>query len=459
MSTSDRPYTARALAKKLASGEETSVSLVNQALKRIEDYDDPTIFISMTPEEALQEARQSDIRRAQGQPLSSWDGVPMAWKDLFDIKGSTTTAGSLVFADAQTAMKDAPVVAHCRAAGLISVGKTNLSEFAYSGLGLNPHYGTPINPRSTSDPKVSGGSSSGSAAAVAAGLVPLAIGTDTAGSVRVPASFCGVFGFKPSQMHYDRSGVFPLSVSLDSVGTFANDLGDLIILDRILRGVEIKEEVRSDSVPPNLIIPDNIVFEDMHSDVANVFETSVKHLQSKGVSITRTKVPIFDEVVALAKKHGTLTAAEAATYHKETLESPKAEQLDEIIKKRLLSAYKYTAQDYIRLQWERARLQDEMYSYLNGDILYFPTVPIPAPSIAELEADHSLFTVTNLLALRNTVIGSFLGMPGINIPIGKTRYGLPIGGLFSAAHAQDEFLLAKGRTISSLLSNDIVEQG
>lgn len=451
MSSSDPSFTAGMLAEKLASGMETSVSLVKQALDRTEAHGDEAIFIALTAEKALQEARASDERRKEGRPLSAWDGIPMVWKDLFDIEGLTTTAGSRVYADAPPAEKDAPVVARCKGAGLVSIGKTNLSEFAYSGLGLNPHYGTPVNPHSGSDPKVPGGSSSGSAAAVAAGLVPIATGTDTAGSVRVPASFCGLYGFKASQHHYDRSGVFPLSRSLDSVGIFANDVDDLIVLDHILRGREADRPASDPGVSPNLIVPENIVFDGIADDVAAAFETSVEALVSAGISVSRRSVPIFDDVVDLAAKHGTLTVAEAATFHKYLLDSPDADRMDQLVRQRMLGAHELSAQDYITLQWARERLQRQMREYLSGGFLYFPTVAIPAPSIAALQASDEVFVQTNLLALRNTIVGSYLGMPGMNIPIGKTGEGLPVGGLISAANGQDEAVLAAGRAIWGLL--------
>ncbi len=452
MTSSNTPVTAGMLAKKLASGEHTSGSLVRQALDRVEAHGDPAIFITLTAEQALRDAEESDRRRQQGRPLSAWDGIPMVWKDLFDIKGMTTTAGSRVYADAPPAERDAPVVARCKKAGLISIGKTNLTEFAYSGIGLNPHYGTPVNPHSGADPRVPGGSSSGSAAAVAAGLVPIATGTDTAGSVRVPAGFCGLYGFKVSQHHYDRNGIFPLSRSLDSVGTFAHDVDDLITFDRILRGKADDQSVLQPVTSPKLIVPENIVFEGVSDAVTSAFEQSIEALLSAGISVTRTPVPVLDQAAGLAAEHGTLTGAEAATLHQELLQSPDAEKMDQLVRQRILGAREFTAQDYITLQWERERLQGEMIDYLSGAFLYFPTVAISAPSIAALKASDDVFVKTNLLVLRNTILGSYLGMPGMNIPIGKTADGLPVGGLLSAGNGRDETVLAASRTISEWIA-------
>src|SRR5215216_5741711 len=213
-------------------GERDAVAVCERALERARAT--TAVFTSLTEERALREARASAARLRERAPLGPLDGVPVAWKDLIDVAGAVTTAGSALRRGAAPATADAPIVARLAAAGMICVGKTYLTELAYSGLGLNPHFGTPPNPCAPA--RIPGGSSSGSAVAVAAGVVPCAIGTDTSGSIRVPAAFCGIVGFKPTAARIDRAGVVALAPTLDSVGPLATSVADLVALDAALRG-------------------------------------------------------------------------------------------------------------------------------------------------------------------------------------------------------------------------------
>ncbi len=448
MDTDLRPQSATELAQRLNSGQLTAVDLVTGCFDAIRRHGNAAIFITLMEESAMAAAKQCDQRRAAGTPRSPWDGIPVVWKDLVDIQGTPTTAASAVYENAKPVETSAPIFQNCENAGLICIGKTNLSEFAYSGLGLNPHFGTPVNPCSGEDPRAPGGSSAGSAVAVAAGLVPLAVGTDTAGSVRVPAAFCGITGFKSSQTHYDKTGVFPLSDSLDSIGTFAHSVADLIAFDQILRGEPVSP-VAHDIEKPDLIIPDNIVFDGMEDDVLACFDQAVETLAGQGYTIVRKPFPIFDDVAALFRKHGTLTVAEAATVHAELLASPSADKMDQRVRERMSTASQFSAQDYITLQWERARLQHAVSTQLGDALLVFPTVAITAPSISELEANDDLFIQTNLLALRNTMLGNYLGMPGVSLPCGKSKTGLPVGILFSGANATDHDVLRAAKMVVS----------
>ncbi|WP_182911622.1 amidase family protein [Paracoccus sp. JM45] len=442
MNTDLTAVSATALAARIAAGELTSEALIAACFAAIKEHGDDAIFITLTEEPALAAARESDARRKAGRPLSDWDGIPVAWKDLVDIPDTPTTAASAVYEHATPPAQGAVIYENCTKAGLICIGKTNLSEFAYSGLGLNPHFGTPVNPHSGGDPLAPGGSSAGSAVAVAASLVPLAIGTDTAGSVRVPASFCGITGFKSSQTHYDKTGIFPLSDSLDSVGSFAHSIADIATFDAILRGETPRETPTGSTQKPNLVVPTNVVMDGVEPDVAACFDHALEKLQNAGYTVTRRAFPIFDDVVALFAKHGTLTVAEAATLHKDLLASPDADKMDQRVFDRMGTATQFSAQDYIQLQWDRARLERAVAADLGRDILVMPTVAITAPSIAALEADDDFFAQTNLLALRNTMLGNYLGMPGVSIPAGHANNGAPIGVLFSMAQSSDLDLLS-----------------
>lgn len=442
---------ANQLSGMLQAGTITAVDLVARYLDSIENYPDKSIFIKLTSQRAFAEAEASDKRRMNGSPLSSWDGIPIVWKDLFDTEGDATTAGSKVYMNAKPATNDAAVVAACRKQGLICIGKTNLSEFAYSGLGLNPHYGTPVNPHSNDIPHVAGGSSSGSAVTVAAGLAPIAVGTDTAGSVRVPASFCGLTGFKSSQNRYSKDGVFPLSSSLDSLGSFSHDIDDLIVLDGMMRGQAAVLSKQVDHGELEFLIPQTIVFDEVDADVRAQFDMAVDHLESAGIRIVRAPFPIFDEIMNLFSTHGTLTVAEAATFHAELLNSNRADQMDQRVRTRMLTAKDFTAQDYIKLQWERERLQNAASVALGNTCLLFPTVAMTAPALEPLELDDDLFIKTNLKVLRNTILGNYLGMPGVSLPIGTDRNGLPVGALVSARSGEDDQILAVAKAIAPLM--------
>lgn len=453
MISNEQQATATMLAKLLHDGETTAVELVREYLGKIQQHGDPSIFIKLTRERALNEAKASDVRRGAGKAKSPWDGVPIVWKDLFDTKGDATTAGSKVYQNAEPASSDAAVVEACRDAGMVCLGKTNLSEFAYSGLGLNPHYGTPVNPHSDTKPRAPGGSSAGSAVAVAAGLAPISVGTDTAGSVRVPASFCGISGFKSSQNRYPNDGIFPLSTSLDSVGTFAHTIDDLIVLDAIMRRKSVPSFDQTNVEELEFIVPQSVVFDDVEPAILFQFDAFLDRLSGAGFKIGKAPFPIFDEVFQLFGQHGTLTVAEAATFHGALLESDEAELMDQRVRDRMLAASGFSAQNYIKLQWERERLQQETTSRLGERFLLFPTVAITAPGIRALEEDDGLFAQTNLKALRNTMLGNYLGTPGVSLPIGTDDNGLPIGALISAPFGHDDRVLAAAKQIESVINH------
>ena len=231
-----RKATAASLAADLRAGAIDAVDLTERTLAAIAASSDQAIFTEVLAKRARGEAEASRKRLKAGRPLGPLDGVPLAWKDLFDIEGRVTTAGSVVLSSNQPATRDAALVAAAVRGGMVTIGMTNLTEFAYSGIGLNPHFGTPRNPCDDKVARSPGGSSSGSAVAVAAGLAPVAIGTDTGGSIRVPAAFNGITGYKTSTGHYPMAGVFPLSRTLDTLGPFAHTVEDCVLTDMVLRG-------------------------------------------------------------------------------------------------------------------------------------------------------------------------------------------------------------------------------
>ena len=309
--------TALALGRRLAAAELDAVALCEETLERARGV--PGAFTRLTEERARREAAASAERLRAGTPLGPLDGVPVAWKDLFDVAGTPTTAASSLRRDAPPAAADAPAVARLAAAGMVCVGKTNLSELAFSGLGLNPHYGTPDNPRGAG--RVPGGSSSGSAVAVAAGVVAVAIGTDTAGSIRVPAAFCGIAGFKPSAARIDRGGLLPLAPTFDSVGPLAHDVADLIAVDAALRGVRNGDGTAEGAPPLRLVVPAGDLVDDVEPAVAAAFAAALDALGAAGARIERRPLAALDRTLALIAEHGGPVAHEAWRVHEALLEA------------------------------------------------------------------------------------------------------------------------------------------
>lgn len=434
--------TAAGLAKQLRKGALDPVAVVEDVFARIESVGDPAIFIETLRDRALAEAKASRKRLKAGTPASLLDGVPIGWKDLFDLKGRVTTAGSVVLKSDPPAGADAALVAAGKAAGLVSIGCLNMTEFAYSGIGLNPHYGTPRNP---ADPKVHrspGGSSSASGAVVAAGILPLAIGTDTGGSIRIPASFNGVVGYKSSTGHYPMDGVFPLSRTLDTLGPFAHSVEDCVLADAVLRGLT-KPKIKARPLKGlELVVPETVVFDGSEDSVLKNFEASIARLRKAGAKVRRMKMPQFQEILDLIARHGHLLGAEALALHWNRVKGPDAERMDQRVVKRILMADKMTAADLVIVQEERKRLIAESNAIIGDALLALPTTPHVAMPIAPLEADHEVFFRNNAKTLRNTMLGNFLDWCGVAIPNGADGDGMPTSFLLSATHGGDSGLLS-----------------
>lgn len=439
----------------VASGLISAEEVAERTLAGIAACEDQAIFTRVTPERAFSEARAAAQRLREGRPASVLDGVPIAWKDLFDLEGMPTTAGSRVFENAPPAAADAPVVSRLKRAGMICVGRVNMTEFAFSGIGLNPHYGTPRNPHGRGEARVPGGSSSGSAVVVARGLAPAAIGTDTGGSVRIPAAFNGIIGYKASSGRYPMDGVFPLSETLDTLGVFARNVADAIVIDAAMCGL-LAPAVRSASLEElRILAPTNVVLDDCEPAVARNFEAALTRLARAGATIERGPMPIFDDILALSARHGTIVAAEAYALHKTRVEGPDADRIDRRIVKRVRLAHTMPMVDYIAIIQARSRLIEQARRLLAGRCLVaMPTVPHAAPSIAALEADDELFFRMNAKTLRNTMLGNFLGWCGVSLPTGTDDVGLPTALLLSGAPGMDEQLLALSLAAEAIIRDE-----
>ncbi|HEX4112061.1 MAG TPA: amidase [Stellaceae bacterium] len=417
------------------------VKVAEETLARIAACEDRAIFTCITRDRALTEARAAARRIAAREPHGPLDGMPIAWKDLFDLQGLPTTAGSAVLAEAPRAARDAAVVENLAKAGMVTVGRTNMTEFAYSGLGLNSHFGTPRNPHGT-EPRVPGGSSSGSAVAVARGLVPIAIGTDTGGSVRLPAAVNGVVGFKASTGRYAMTGVFPLSPTLDSLGVFSRTVEAAALVDAGMRGVTPASPTPRPLNGVRLLVPTNIVLDDCEPAVLANFEAAIDRLARAGAVIERGALPAFDEIMRLGDKRGAILAAEAYAIHQARLDSDQAARMDRRVVTRLRLGARIGLADYLAVTFARRQLIAETAARLAGCFVAFPTTPIVAPAIAPLERDEERFFAANARILRNTSLGNFLDWCGVSLPTGSDEAGMPTSLLFSATAGQDEGLLS-----------------
>lgn len=441
------------MAARLEQGSLCPVELVEETFANIRSSD-PTIFTELLEDRALREAHASRQRRREGKPLSPWDGVPVAWKDLFDIEGRVTTAGSVVLKSNAPATRDAAMVANANQAGLISIGCLNMTEFAYSGLGLNPHFGTPKNPHGTGPERIPGGSSSGCGVAVARGLVPLTIGSDTGGSIRIPAGLNGVVGYKGSSAAFPQGGTFPLSITLDTYGPLAADVKSCIGAADILNGRAVKMPKPVSINELTFFIPTNVVFEDAQEAVIQNFEASVRALEMAGATVTRGVCSEFDEIGTLAREHGYLVGPEALDVHWNLVHSADAERIDPRILARILDAGDMRARDLIVIHRERAKLMEKNRQTLGEQIVLFPTTPITAPKLEPLEEDDDLYLRTNKLMLRNTALGNFLDWCGIALPNGIDENQMPTSILLSMTGGQDGKLLAAAFAIENLLAQN-----
>ncbi len=438
------------------SGRLTPLAVAEQCLAAAA-AGDPALFTTLMRERALLEAQCSTLRWAQGRALGPLDGIPLVWKDLFDVAGTPTTAGSVWFADAPPTAADAPVVAALARAGAVAIGKVNLSEFAFSGLGLNRRYGNPVNPRSRDVPRAPGGSSSGSASAVASGLVPVAIGSDTGGSLRIPAAFQGLVGYQPTATRHDRRHVYPLSSTLDSVGPLAHTVQDCITVDAALQG---RAAWGDDAVAPakastlRFLVPINVVFDDAEPEVRPAFDAAIEALSAAGARIDDEPVPEFDAIQALTAKHGTLVAAEAYHWHHERVDGPHAGRFEPRVLARLQRGKTMSAHDLLTIQETRARLRASFEARLAGRVLLMPTAVHVAPECAPLDASDEHFHRINALTLRNTSMGNLLGLCGMSLPIGTGRAGMPLGAVLQCAHGTDETLFATALAVEKLWHPD-----
>lgn len=443
--------TLAGIARDLESGATTSRRLVEECLARIADPkgEGPRTFLKIHAEAARAAADYHDRLRTQRLAPSTWAGIPVSIKDLFDMAGDVTTAGSQVLRRQPPASRDCAAVARLRAAGFIPVGRTNMTEFAYSGLGLNPHYGTPLNPFERQRRRAPGGSSSGAAISITEEMCHGALGTDTGGSCRVPAAFCGIVGFKPTACRVPVTGVFPLSHTLDSVGPLAASVGCCATLDAVLA-----DESRAALYVPGLrarrfAIPTHYVLDSLDPHVARSFENAIRELRDAGAEIIEIALAELDELPAINRKGG-FAGAEAYALHRERLESDAA-LIDPRVSARILRAKEQSAADYLDLIRERADLQrrvDERLAEFDAALL--PTTPIIAPLLEDLESDEA-YVRLNQQALRNAAVANFLDRCAVSLPCQEAGTA-PVGLMLMGAEGDDRRLLGLAAAVEALVS-------
>lgn len=416
-------------------------------------------FIDVTETRALEESRAAAARWREKRPASALDGVPIAWKDLFDVAGTVSTAGSALFRGRPPATADAPLVAAGARAGFVCIGKTNLSEFAYSGLGLNPHFGTPFNSAFDATVeggghRVPGGSSSGAAIAVAAGVVPIAVGTDTAGSIRIPAALNGVVGYRASSARYPQQGMIGLSKSADTCGPLARSVADCAAFDAVVRGRELPRALAGLRGQP-FVVP--LGWESrfaVTNDVGDNFMRFVARLSKAGARIQQVRVRAFDAACDLIATRGWFGSLEAFEAYRNVLDSDDAKRIDQRVRTRLELSRDVPASRLAELLAERGRLLGEFGAEIDGATLLLPTVPHVAPECAPLEADPQRFAAVNAATLSMTMPGSFLDTPAFAMPTGADPAGLPTSVQLMRAQNDDDALIALALAVEQTVALD-----
>ncbi len=442
----------RDLAADLAEGRTTSAALTAECFDRIDDPDGEgaRAFIRLFRDAAMDAAFASDRARSNGIVPSPLAGIPVTIKDLCDVRGYTTLAGSKALADRPPAAGDAPVVARLRAAGAVILGTTNMTEFAFGALGLNPHYDTPRNPWDRATGRIPGGSSSGAAVSVSDGMAAVALGSDTAGSVRMPAGFCGITGFKPTTGRIPIDGLVPLAATLDSVGPLGNSVQCCALVDAVFAGEKPEPVVPHPVEHATIAVPKTLVCDDLDEAVARAFESALSRLSDAGARIVEIAFAELDEIAPL-NANGTLPIMEGHAWHREVL-AEKGDLYDPIIVQRLRNGAAIPAHVYIDLLEARrdliARADAATAAF---DAVAMPTLPWVAPPIASIGNSADEWLAANARTLRNTFVGNILDRCAITMPCHEPGTG-PVGLMLMGARGGDAALLRLAAGVEAALA-------
>jgi aspartyl-tRNA(Asn)/glutamyl-tRNA(Gln) amidotransferase subunit A len=428
--------TLATLADDLDSGRASARKLVDECLARIADTSGEGMraFIHVDAEAAIEAAEAMDRLREVKAAPSPFAGIPVSIKDLFDIKGQVTRAGSRALEDSAAAEADAPAVARLRRAGFIVIGRTNMTEFAYSGIGINPHFGTPKSAWQRSVGHVPGGSSSGAAVSVVDRMAHGALGTDTGGSCRIPAAFNGIVGFKPTQRRVPLDGGVPLSFTLDSFGPLARSVRCCAVLDAVLADEPVKPLQPRSIRGIRLAVPTTVALDELEEAVARTFERALETLSRQGALIERIAVPEFLDVGVMNTKGG-FAAAESYAWHRYLIVSH-GDVYDPRVAMRIRRGEAISAADYIDLlEMRKSLIARSTVRLAPYDALVLPTTANTPPRIADLANDKA-FTAANLLALRNCTLINMIDGCAISLPCHREGE-VPVGLMLAAAGGSD----------------------
>jgi aspartyl-tRNA(Asn)/glutamyl-tRNA(Gln) amidotransferase subunit A len=442
--------TAEHLAADLAEGRTTSRHLVEEALERIADSgaEEGCVFTQVDADAARLMADASDAMRYHGVVRSPVEGLPVSVKDLFDVAGQVTRAGSALLSGAAPATQDAAAVARLRAAGAIIVGRTNMVEFAFGGVGLNPHTGTPRNPWDRATGRVPGGSSSGAAVAQAGGMGVMSLGSDTRGSVRIPAALCGVVGFKPTARRVPTDGAFPLSWTLDSVGPLANSVNCCATYDAILAGGQPFPLVPLEARGLRLLVPQGGLMDGLDDDVARAFGNALSVLSRAGACVTAAPVPALDAHPSYFEGGG-IAAVEAYAVHRRNLD--RLDRYDPRVGQRIALGASIAAADHVELLRLRASAIAQFAAAAAPfDAIVLPTVACIAPTIEEAGRSDDDYVRWNLRLLRNAGVVNFLDGCALTLPCHE-RGAAPVGFMVCGPAGADRHVLAVGAAIERAL--------
>jgi aspartyl-tRNA(Asn)/glutamyl-tRNA(Gln) amidotransferase subunit A len=424
------------------------------ALARIDDPAGEGVRACLTVyrDAARMAAEASDTRRRTNALLGPLDGAIFTIKDLFDVAGEITRAGSkAIAADARPARQDAPVVARLRAAGAVIVAKTNMVEFAFSGVGLNPHFGTPGNPADRS--RVPGGSTSGGAVAVGEGMCEIALGSDTGGSTRIPAALCGLVGWKPSKRRISTEGAVPISRTLDSIGPIARTVEDCANTDAVIAGERPAPIVPDKVKGLRLGIAEGLPLRNLDATVDACWTEALDRLAKSGAALSQKSLPLLDDMARVNAKGG-IVPAEGIAVHGELI-ARRGSEIDPQILMRFERARKISSDDYAWMMQERRALVRAMDNRLGDlDALIMPTTPIVAPTIADMQVPD-IFSRNNALLLSNTSIANFFDLCSISLPLPRHRTGpggLPVGLMLMARNGSDRRLFGVSAALEQLFA-------
>ncbi|AJG19222.1 amidase [Cupriavidus basilensis] len=442
------PTDIHTLQTRLRDGAISRADVIAQAAQHAQQPDAHAVFLHTTFDTAAQVAKAADAATRAGKPLHPLAGLPVSVKDLFNIAGEASRAGSPVRSDALAATADATVVRRLRESGAALVGRTNMTEFAFSGVGINPHFGTPVNPADKQVARIPGGSSSGAAVSVALGLAVAGLGSDTGGSIRIPAALCGLTGFKPTARRVPLDGAFPLSYTLDTACAMARTVQDCVLVDSVIADQAVLPVIKA-AAGIRLAIPRQVLLDGLDDTVARAFDRALGRLSAAGVQIEHIDLPELAELASI-NAGGGFTAAEAHAIHRHVL-ATRREQYDPRVASRIDRGAAMSAADYVDLMRARLDWIARVAARIEGfDAVTCPTVPMVAPPIAPLVADDALFFRTNALLLRNTSAFNFLDGCSISLPCHQPDE-LPVGLMLSHGALRDAQLLGTAIALESII--------